>query len=206
MVINLFYILYEEIQSEFGFSKKFTQDMHEQYQELYDKYLSDIYYTVRKLRNGTKKKVPFEPFPAQPLIGLWKGYAQYHQVRNTRLLDELIDSMIRKVILIRIGTEVGGHTPHDPLEIIQSSVDENVTEDVVSRMSDYLVDKHGTWLISDYGLDKMEAIALQLLQRNIAPEQKLLLADQMLNVVHQRSDLAGWFVEGGRVTLDRLSE
>jgi len=88
----------------------------------------------------------------------------------------------------------------------QSIVDENATKDVVQRMSDYLVDKNGTWLISDYGLDKMEAIALQLLKNNLSPEEKLLLADQMLNVVHQRSDLAGWFVDGGRRTLDNLSE
>jgi hypothetical protein len=35
--------------------------------------------------------------------------------------------------------------------------------------------------------------------------EKLLLVDQMLNVVHARSDLAGMFVEGGQKTLNKLA-
>jgi GNAT superfamily N-acetyltransferase len=36
-------------------------------------------------------------------------------------------------------------------------------------------------------------------------EQKLQTIDHMLSIVHQRSDLAGWFVEGGRKTLSQLA-
>ena len=36
-------------------------------------------------------------------------------------------------------------------------------------------------------------------------EKKLLLIDSILNIVHQRSDLATWFVQGGRESLTQLS-
>jgi len=38
-----------------------------------------------------------------------------------------------------------------------------------------------------------------------SPEEKLVLLDQMLNVVHRRSDIANWFVEGGSHALSQLS-
>ena len=38
-----------------------------------------------------------------------------------------------------------------------------------------------------------------------APENKLVLIDKILNVVHQRSDMASWFVQGGSAALSDLS-
>ena len=58
--------------------------------------------------------------------------------------------------------------------------------------------------ISDYGLKPLEELLVQLL-RATTPEEKLLLIDRMLNVVHQRSDIADWFVEGGSHALGQLS-
>jgi len=58
--------------------------------------------------------------------------------------------------------------------------------------------------ISDYGLKPLEELLVQLL-RATSPEEKLLIIDRMLNVVHQRSDIADWFVEGGSHALAQLS-
>ena len=59
--------------------------------------------------------------------------------------------------------------------------------------------------VSDYGLDKLWAIA-ELLMRESSSERQLLLCDQMLNVVHQRNDLAALFVEGGSSALSQLAQ
>ena len=58
--------------------------------------------------------------------------------------------------------------------------------------------------ISDYGLKPLEELLAELLRAS-SPEEKLLLIDRMLNVVHQRSDIAEWFVEGGSHALAQLS-
>ncbi len=70
----------------------------------------------------------------------------------------------------------------------------------------YMDDPEGKWggFISDYGLQPLEDLLVQLLHAG-SPEEKLLIIDQMLNVVHQRSDIAEWFVEGGSRALSQLS-
>lgn len=198
---NIFYNLYILITEDKDY---YDETAIESYMERFSDTLSEIVYDVKKLRKGSKKTVPFAPFPSAPLIKMWRDYATYHQVRNTRLLDELIESMVRKVILIDIGTQMGGHTQMDPLNILNDAFDDTFDENFVERINDYLVDSRGTWLISDYGLNKMQEHVFQLLKPNQTPEQKLIIADQLLNVTHQRSDLAGWFVEGGKNSLDEL--
>lgn len=75
------------------------------------------------------------------------------------------------------------------------------------RFYDYYMDDPNHELggfISDYGLEPLQKLLGQLL-RTESPEQKVPILDQMLNVVHQRSDIASWFVEGGSSALSKLS-
>jgi hypothetical protein len=58
--------------------------------------------------------------------------------------------------------------------------------------------------ISDYGLEPLVKLSGQL-RRDRTPEEKLITIDKILNVVHQRSDIAYWFVEGGSRALSQLS-
>ena len=58
--------------------------------------------------------------------------------------------------------------------------------------------------ISDYGLVPLLKLRSELL-RSTTPEEKLIIIDRMLNVVHRRSDIAEWFVEGGSKALSQLS-
>ena len=51
---------------------------------------------------------------------------------------------------------------------------------------------------------ELQTLMFQLLESETYPE-KLLIVDQMLNITHQRSDLAGMFVEGGTSTLNKLA-
>jgi hypothetical protein len=67
-----------------------------------------------------------------------------------------------------------------------------------------MCDETGTHYISDYGLKPLQELAGKLLDATTA-EEKLLLLDRVLNVCHRRSDLATWFVQGGRGALDELN-
>lgn len=64
--------------------------------------------------------------------------------------------------------------------------------------------KTGQAYISDYGLKPLMSLMYELTQKH-TPEEKLLVIDKMLNVVHMRSDIAAWFVEGGSHALSQLS-
>ena len=64
--------------------------------------------------------------------------------------------------------------------------------------------KEGQAYISDYGMQPLLELVGEL-RRNTTPEEKVLTIDRMLNVVHPRSDMAGWFIEGGSHALSQLS-
>lgn len=69
----------------------------------------------------------------------------------------------------------------------------------------YLTDpKSGHLYITDYGLPAIIQLAGKLyVEQN--PDKKVVLIDSILNVVHQRSDMASWFVQGGSSALSQLS-
>lgn len=80
-------------------------------------------------------------------------------------------------------------------------------DEMTGRFFDYYMnDPKGDMggFISDYGLKPLEELLAELLRAS-SSEEKLLLIDRMLNVVHQRSDIAEWFVEGGSRALAQLS-
>ncbi len=68
----------------------------------------------------------------------------------------------------------------------------------------YTIDKNGTAIMSDYGTEPLVKLAFELAREKSA-ENKVVIIDKMLNVVHQRSDLASWFIEGGSSSLSNIS-
>jgi hypothetical protein len=68
----------------------------------------------------------------------------------------------------------------------------------------YTVDSKGRDILSDYGLQPLLKLLIEL-RRERLPEKKLVTIDKILNVVHQRSDIAAWFIEGGTSSLGKLS-
>lgn len=84
-------------------------------------------------------------------------------------------------------------------------VREMLFEELLNKFYDYYsTDKNGTWLLSDYGLKPLQTLALEL-NRTSDHNQMVVVIDKMLNVVHQRSDMAGWFVQGGSSALSDIS-
>jgi hypothetical protein len=68
----------------------------------------------------------------------------------------------------------------------------------------YAVDSKGTYIMSDYGTRPLVELAFHLAQEN-NPEKKVVIIDKMLNIAHQSSDLASWFVQGGSSALSDIS-
>lgn len=64
--------------------------------------------------------------------------------------------------------------------------------------------KSGHAYITDYGYDALLK-NYKLLTESKSYEEKLIILDRILNVVHQRSDMASWFVDGGSSALSNIS-
>jgi hypothetical protein len=79
-------------------------------------------------------------------------------------------------------------------------------EALKDRFMDYYAEdpKSGQAYISDFGLRPLEVLLKTLLMER-EPEKKIVTIDKMLNVIHQRSDIAAWFIEGGTKALSDIS-
>ncbi len=90
--------------------------------------------------------------------------------------------------------------------ITREKMREIIYNDLVEKFTWYFTEdpKSGQAYISDYGINAIVSLSQDLF-RLTEPEQKLVTIDKILNVVHQRSDMAGWFVEGGARALSQLS-
>jgi len=79
-------------------------------------------------------------------------------------------------------------------------------DDLAYKFSEYYAEdpKSGQPYISDFALNPLLEHADQL-YREQKSERKLVIIDKILNIVHPRSDIASWFVEGGSQALSQLS-
>lgn len=69
---------------------------------------------------------------------------------------------------------------------------------------DWLVLPDGSGAYSDYGISPLEELIVQYTEDS-TPEQTIVLINKILDVTHQRGDLASAFIEGGKSTLTRIS-
>ena len=89
--------------------------------------------------------------------------------------------------------------------IRNDEIKEKAIEALKERFYDYYIEdpEIGQARISDFGLNPLQNLLIQL--RNTHKAEQKIPIDLMLNVVHQRSDLASWFVKGGSHALSDLS-
>ena len=91
-------------------------------------------------------------------------------------------------------------------EVKEQDIRTKVYEDLTEKFSWYYTEdpESGQAYISDYGMQPLLTLVGEL-RRETKPEDKLVTIDKMLNVVHPRSDMASWFIEGGSNSLSKLS-
>ena len=172
----------------------------EDYAQRRDNQLSNL---ADELKSKRSKRVPWPVVPAARLKKIWTDFSKIGIVRDERGLDEIVDRMITNVARLRSATEMMGHAPLD----VRPELEENgytfTDEEWDDKMAEWMTDSKGNWTISDYGLPQLEKLCQELYLAKTS-EDRLLIVDQMLNVIHQRSDLAALFVEGGTATLLEL--
>jgi predicted nucleotidyltransferase/8-oxo-dGTP pyrophosphatase MutT (NUDIX family) len=176
----------------------------ERHLERYDSIIDEIVGSFRAHRDRKRKWLVNWPLvPAARLKKIWTDYAKMGFVRDEAGMREIADAMFDGVVRLRISNEISGHAMVDMREAIKDHGHE-FTDKQWERLVDGMETKDGRWYVSDYGLPKLERLLFQLAAAETA-EAQLLVVDQMLNVVHQRGDLAAMFVEGGSKTLTDIA-
>jgi len=142
----------------------------------------------QKKEDRTQLEIPFN--------NPQKGYQEKEQAPEIEPCDVTIHPFAQNVFDENYDEEMSREQFHELLY-----------EKMKDRFFDYYQndpkEKLGGF-ISDYGLEPLMKLLSELL-RSTTPEEKLLIIDRILNVVHQRSDIAEWFVEGGSKALSQLS-
>jgi hypothetical protein len=148
------------------------------------------------------KEQPWKLIPFPRLKKIWEDYMRMGIVRDTAGLEMIEDIITENILKLYVNTELSGHTPVDPQDDFEEY---GYTEQDVEDFYDY-VKEISDYAFSDFGGSRPGLTTLlSQVRRARTPEEKLPILDQILNVVHQRSDLAALFVEGGSHALSQLS-
>lgn len=121
-----------------------------------------------------------------------------------KTLDRIANTIITNIFKVEANTEFTGHKQYFPDE--SELEDFNLTrEDLEMWYGLYCKDDMtGQMRISDYAMDKLMDKAIEL-KNEENPHRKLQIIDAIFEIVHVRSDIAGWFVKGGSKALTQLS-
>lgn len=148
------------------------------------------------------KEQPWQVVPFARLKKIWEDYMKTGIVRDTRGIEMIENIITTNILKLYVNSQLVGHTSYDPDEDFD---DYNYSEQDREDFADY-IDKFSDYAFSDFGGSRPGLYTLlQQLRKARTPEEKVPIIDQILNVVHQRSDLAAWFVEGGSRALSQLS-
>lgn len=167
-----------------------------------------------------KERVEIPRINANRLAKIWLDFGKTGVVRDVKGLYNIIKQFGIALAKLDVSTELLGHTETDPKYGLESAgvhprqigydVDEwDEVEDFYDdpafyKFSDFLVDENGSWYLSDYGLKPLHNFYHKALITD-KPEDMIYAIDKALNVIHARSDLASWFVEGGADTLNKIA-
>ena len=142
--------------------------------------------------------------PAGRLKKIWQDYARFGFVRDEKGIDMIKEIVIENIHKIAVNNILTGHTPANPERYAKDFFDIDFEDGYFDILDSFFDDEKGNWRLSDYAMDDLNRNGMLLLEAK-SPEEKLLIIDRILNIVHQRSDLASWFVEGGTQTLNALA-
>jgi len=192
----------EVIKNKIRFLWESDEDIDWELYEKLDELKSEILLGFLENKKRGIKDQPWQVIPFARLKKIWEDYMSTGIVRDTRGLEMIEEIITSNILKLYINTELVGHTSADPDYDFEEY---NYTDQDKEEFYDY-IDKFSDYAFHDFGGRRLGLLTLlSQLRKTKAPEEKVVIIDQILNVVHQRSDLASWFVEGGSSSLSQLS-
>ena len=177
----------------------FVYDMSDMIQEQYGNILAEYFAPSRQ--KGSQ--VSWSVIPASRINKIWRDYARTGVVRDEKGLMQIQEQMMSNLARLNACNTLAGHSQEDSGEIIEDQGFPPIDGKNIDFYFDFLDTQYGP-PVSDFGLPQLWDLAFQLTP-TMSAENRLLILDQFLNVVHQRGDLAALFIEGGAGSLTDLS-
>jgi len=171
---------------------------------LYDQETDMIFHIIHEwnCNKGKENKLQYWELLNPKMIAKEWEYNYKTGAVHEKIINKIQNVCIDNYLKLYINTVLFGHTSLHPFDYLESYLpeDEEWDKDKVDEWLEdfewFACDDNWNWKISDYAIDEMQRLLVNL----IAEEdytKKLFWIDQILNVVHQRSDLSSWFIDGG---------
>ena len=148
--------------------------------------------------------------PAALAKRIWLEYGKRNTISDTNGLDKIAEIMLDGIAALRVATQLQGHTDdgmgyHEMFDEVyewdEEETDKKVDPEKLYQFLTVQLDgEHEMEFLSDYGLKPLERLVPQIADEE-DPVKRLHALDRAFNVIHQRSDLSAFFIEGGRKTL-----
>lgn len=181
-----------------------SRDAIEAFFEIYDTEKSNLIYEFLENPNG-KQSWKFLPFPR--VMKIWSDFSKTNIIRDDKGLDLIGTIIIENIAKVYANTMLSGHTQNDPKYELDDILPEgmDISEFDWDAFYEYITDdSSGHIRLSDYAMDDLLEDAARILDATTDVD-KIISIDRALNRIHRRSDIAGWFLQGGTDDLNKLS-
>jgi len=176
----------------------------------------NIFYSIRD-----KEKISFElinPTQYKRALEEYMQYGKFVRFPEDKIFDwkELV---LNNIALLYCLTDIHGHSSSFPFEefhvVFEDEDISKVDHYNFSHIYNILDEKYNIYdytpqfsngqpVLSDYGLEPLEKLAVQLIPQT-KPEDIIITINKIMNVVHQRSDLSELFIKGGKESHSMIS-
>ncbi len=186
-----------------GWIKKssLVDNLYDVYREEIDNILQE-YFSENRVAGS---KMSWSVIPFNQIKRIWQDYALYGIVRNERGMDNIVEQIVKIFAKLCASTDLAGHGQFfDIEEYLEENGYPHINGDNWDFYESFLNTEYGS-PVSDYGIKPIYSL-IEKLENAKTAEEKLLIVDRILNVIHRRGDLSKLFIEGGVQSLDNLSE
>jgi hypothetical protein len=146
-------------------------------------------------------RAPWRVVPAERLKRIWQDSADLGFIRDEKGLLSIRDRFVENYLRLGVNTAISGHATYTYRE----ELDDHFESDDIEPFVDWAIQCETGWRLTDIGIDRLFPLCAAASEAT-DPAEILMLCDLIMNVAHQRSDLASWFVAGGSRTLSELAD
>lgn len=180
--------------------------------------LSDMtYHVFNSIKNREKiRHTKINPVQYKNALIEFTKFGEFFRF-PTKIINNWKNICLRNTLLLAALTDIYGHSQHFPFDEfydvfeIPEEEQSHDWEDAFNLLDNvFHIDEYtpkfsnGHELISDYGLKPLYNLCLVLLKQN-DPNEIIVTINKILDISHQRSDLAELFIEGGSKSLDMIT-
>lgn len=170
------------------------------FSERVEKHRNAVMREFLSLPKGSGKRISWNRIPAARIKKIWLDFGKSGVIRDEKGLSEIEHLALENIARIKAITELVGHESYDVKDMLESDGIELTPKEWENFYdSGFITNQY-----SDYAMKPLENLYATLFKAE-TPEEKLYAIDKILNVVHQRGDIADLFIEGGTKTLNEIA-